>query len=112
VLKEQKQKREELKTAYERAQKQYYELENMYSVKESQVSDNDTHIEKVNAELKTEREAFLTLLTEQGFSNYKAFQEAKKSEAEILGLQEKVKTYGEDLRSVSDRLHDIEKHLQ
>ncbi|MGF3102713.1 AAA family ATPase [Rossellomorea sp. DUT-2] len=112
VLKEQKQKREELKTAYERAQKQYYELENMYSVKESQVRDKETQIEKVDDEMKTEREAFLTLLTEQGFSHYKAFQEAKKSEAEILGLQEKVKKYGEDLRSVSDRLHDIEKHLQ
>ena len=112
VLQGEKQGLKELKASFERAQKQYYELKNLDSVKESQVKDKETHIEKVQFDMKTEREAFLSLLTEQGFSHYKAFQEAKKSESEIMVLQEKVKKFGEDLRSVSDRLSDIEKLLK
>ncbi|NMH71037.1 SMC family ATPase [Bacillus sp. RO3] len=112
ALNEQKQKREELKAAFELAQKRYYELENSFSVKESQVMDKENQIEKANAEMKTEREAFLALLTEQGFSHYQSFQDAKKSEADILTLQDKVKRYGEEWRSVSDRLEDIDKLLK
>ncbi|WJV28795.1 SbcC/MukB-like Walker B domain-containing protein [Rossellomorea sp. AcN35-11] len=112
ALNEQKQKREELKAAFELTQKRYYELENSFSVKESQVMDKENQIEKANAEMKTEREAFLALLTEQGFSHYQSFQDAKKSEADILTLQDKVKRYGEEWRSVSDRLEDIDKLLK
>ncbi|PFG06564.1 SMC family ATPase [Bacillus sp. es.034] len=108
VLQKEKQRLKELKTSFERAQKQYYELLNQNSVKESQVKDKEIQIENVNVEMKAERDAFLTLLTEQGFSHYKAFLEAKKSEAEVTALQEKVRKYGEDLRSVTDRLSDIE----
>ncbi|MGG3912982.1 AAA family ATPase [Rossellomorea vietnamensis] len=108
VLQKEKQRLKELKTSFERAQKQYYELLNQNSVKESQVKDKEIQIENVNVEMKAERDAFLTLLTEQGFSHYKAFLEAKKSEAEVTVLQEKVRKYGEDLRSVTDRLSDIE----
>jgi DNA repair protein SbcC/Rad50 len=112
VIQEEKQGLKELKAAFESAQKQYYELTNLESVKESQVKDKKSHIEKVHSEMKTEREAFLALLTEQGFSHYKAFQEAKKSEADIMVLQQKVKKFGEDLRSVSDRLSDIDQLLK
>ncbi|WP_061811301.1 AAA family ATPase [Rossellomorea vietnamensis] len=112
VLQKEKQRLKELKTSFERAQKQYYELLNQNSVKESQVKDKEIHIENVNGEMKAERDAFLTLLTEQGFSHYKAFLEAKKSESEVTVLQEKVKKYGEDLRSVTDRLSDIDQILK
>jgi DNA repair protein SbcC/Rad50 len=112
VLQKEKQRLKELKTSFEQAQKQYYELLNQNSVKESQVKDKEIHIENVNGEMKAERDAFLTLLTEQGFSHYKAFLEAKKSESEVTVLQEKVKKYGEDLRSVTDRLSDIDQILK
>ncbi|PFA67745.1 ATP-dependent dsDNA exonuclease [Bacillus sp. AFS015802] len=112
VLSKEKHKQIELKASFERAQKQYYELINLYSVKESQLKDKEAQIEKVNAEMKTERESFLALLSQQGFSHYKAFQEAKKSEEEIQALQEKVKKFGEDLRSVSDRLSDMDQLLK
>ncbi|WP_406687202.1 AAA family ATPase [Rossellomorea vietnamensis] len=108
VLEKEKQRLKELKTSFEHSQKQYYELLNQNSVKDSQVRDKEIHIENVNMEMKAERDAFLKLLTEQGFSHYKAFLEAKKSEAEVTALQEKVKKYGEELRSVTDRLSDIE----
>ncbi|WP_064093577.1 AAA family ATPase [Rossellomorea aquimaris] len=111
-LRETKQTHEDLKAAFERAQTQYYELENLYSVKESQVKDKKHLMEQVTKEMKEEREAFLSLLTEQGFPDYKAFQRAKKTESEITILQDKVKKYGEDLRSVSDRLLDIQKVLE
>ena len=107
VLQKEKQRLKDLKAKFEHAQKQYYELTNLYSVKESQVRDKEDHIDRVNAEMKSERESFLALLTEQGFSHYKAFLEAKRSEKEILELQDRVKAFGEDLRSVSDRLTDI-----
>ncbi|KPL58775.1 AAA family ATPase [Rossellomorea vietnamensis] len=112
VLQKEKRRLKELKTSFEQAQKQYYELMNQNSVKESQVRDKENHIENVNVEMNAERKAFLALLTEQGFSHYKAFLEAKKSEAEVTVLQEKVKKFGEDLRSVTDRLTDIDQILK
>ncbi|MBW3110583.1 AAA family ATPase [Bacillus sp. MCCB 382] len=107
LLQKEKHRLKDLKAKFEHAQKQYYELTNLNSVKESQVRDKEDHIDRVNAEMKSERESFLALLTEQGFSHYKAFLEAKRSEKEILELQDRVKAFGEDLRSVSDRLTDI-----
>ncbi|WP_201713934.1 AAA family ATPase [Rossellomorea arthrocnemi] len=112
VLQGEKHKLKGLKASFEHAQKQYYELTNLDSVKESQVREKEIQIEKVNKEMKDERDAFLALLTEQGFSHYKAFQKAKKTEGEIMVLQERVKKFGEDLRSVSDRLSDIDQHLK
>ncbi|CAN7415245.1 AAA family ATPase [Rossellomorea sp. LjRoot5] len=112
VLQKEKQRLKELKASFERAQKQYYELMNQNSVKESQVRDKESHIENVNVEMKAERNAFLALLTEHGFCHYKAFQEAKKSEAEVTVLEGRVKKYGEDLRSVTDRLSDIDQILK
>ncbi|MDX8343667.1 AAA family ATPase [Rossellomorea sp. YZS02] len=107
LLQKEKHRLKDLKAKFEHAQKQYYELTNLDSVKESQVRGKEDHIDRVNAEMKSERESFLALLTEQGFSHYKAFLEAKRSEKEILELQDRVKAFGEDLRSVSDRLADI-----
>ncbi|MCA1059006.1 SMC family ATPase [Rossellomorea aquimaris] len=112
VLNQEKKRLKELKASFERAQTQYYELTNLDSVKKAQVKEKESQIEKVQSEMKTEREAFLALLTEQGFPHYKAFLEAKKSETEIMELQEKVKKFGEDLRSVSDRLLDIDQRLK
>ncbi|TMU87640.1 SMC family ATPase [Bacillus sp. BHET2] len=112
VFLETKRRTEELKASFDSAQKQYYELENQNSVKESQVKEKEAQMKKIEVEMKTEREAFLSLLAEQGFSHYKVFQDAKKSEAEIMTLQKRVKKYGEDFRSVSDRLSDIDHHLE
>lgn len=108
VLEREKQRLKDLKASFEAAQKQYYEFTNLDSVKESQIKDKESTMNKVDEEMKNERETFLALLTEQGFSHYKAFLEAKKPEKEIKELQDRVKRFGEDLRSVSDRLTDIE----
>jgi DNA repair protein SbcC/Rad50 len=102
---------ERMKSNFEKAQQTYFTCEKEYSVKASQVDEKKTQAEKVDAEMKEEREAFLSLLTQQGFPHYKAFHEAKKTDDEISVLEDRVKKHGEDLRSVTDRLFEVNKQL-
>jgi DNA repair protein SbcC/Rad50 len=102
---------ERMKSAFDKAQKNYFTCEKEYSVKASQVDEKKTQADKVESEMKEEREAFLSLLTQQGFPHYKAFQEAKKADDEITELEDRVKKHGEDLRSVTDRLYEVNKQL-
>ncbi|BCB03539.1 AAA family ATPase [Bacillus sp. KH172YL63] len=112
VLSETKSRLEALKASFERAQNEYYELKNQLSVKESQVKENESRVIQVETEMKEERDRFVALLSDQGFAHYKAFQEARMSESDIMLLQERVKHFGEELRSVSDRLSDLSQHLE
>ncbi|WP_175989137.1 AAA family ATPase [Bacillus sp. Marseille-Q1617] len=112
VLKKTKDSLVKMKGDFEKAQSQFFACENEHSVKDSQINDKKAQVEKADADMKQEREAFLSLLTQEGFPHYRAFHEAKKSDEEIAALEDKVKKYGEDLRSVKDRLSDVSKQLE
>jgi DNA repair protein SbcC/Rad50 len=103
---------ERMKSSFEKAQQTYFTCEKEHSVKASQVEEKNIQADKVDAEMKEEREAFLSLLTQQGFPHYKSFHEAKKTDEEIIDLENKLKKYGEDLRSVSDRLDEVNRQLE
>ncbi|WP_421384819.1 AAA family ATPase [Bacillus salacetis] len=101
-----------LRSSYEKAQEIYNRLTKEVSINEVQVKDKQKSASKLKAEMEEERNKFLKILDEQGFENYKAFQEAKRTESEINSLEKKVTSYGEEVRSVHDRLEELEKSLQ
>jgi DNA repair protein SbcC/Rad50 len=112
TLKESKVSLEKMRADFEKAQTHFFACENDYKVKDSQVIEKKAQVEKADDDMKQEREAFLSLLTEQGFPHYRAFHEAKRSDEEIAELEARVKKYGEDLRSATDRLSDVGKQLE
>ncbi|MCA1053655.1 SMC family ATPase [Rossellomorea aquimaris] len=112
LLKETQNTLAKMKADFEQAQSHLFACEKEQSVIVSQVKEKSLQVEKAEADMKQERDSFLSLLTEQGFSNYRAFTEAKKSEEEMNLLENKVKKHGEELRSVKDRLSDVTKQLE
>ncbi|XXM71807.1 SbcC/MukB-like Walker B domain-containing protein [Lysinibacillus sphaericus] len=101
-----------MKAAYEKAQSDFYQCENDYKVKEAQLKDKEAQVKKAESDMNQEREAFLSLLSREGFPHYRAFHEAKRTDEEISILEARVKKYGEDLRSVKDRLSDVSEQLE
>jgi DNA repair protein SbcC/Rad50 len=103
---------DKMKAAFEKAQSEFYQSENDYKVKEAQLKDKEAQVEKAESDMNQEREEFLSLLNREGFPHYRAFHEAKRTDEEIAIIEARVKKYGEDLRSVKDRLSDVSKQLE
>ncbi|OIU72074.1 SbcC/MukB-like Walker B domain-containing protein [Rossellomorea aquimaris] len=103
---------DKMKAAFEKAQSDFYQSENDYKVKEAQLKDKEAQVEKAESDMNHEREEFLSLLNREGFPHYRAFHESKRTDEEIAILEARVKNYGEDLRSVKDRLSDVSKQLE
>jgi DNA repair protein SbcC/Rad50 len=101
-----------LKASYENAQELYNRLTKEVSVNDVQVKDKQKSASKLKDEMDEERNKFLQILDEQGFENYKAFQEAKRTDSDISSMEKVVSSYGEEVRSVHDRLEELEKSLQ
>ncbi|MGF2615809.1 SMC family ATPase [Rossellomorea vietnamensis] len=101
-----------LKSSFEKAQELFNRIGKDVSVNEAQVKDRQDAVSKLKTEMDDERQKFLNILEEQGFESYKAFQEAKRSDSEISSMEKVVSGYGEEVRSVTDRLEELEKALQ
>lgn len=101
-----------LQSALENAQKNLQmvkERESAISAKKESLSGN---IEALNQELKEEREKLITDMTNQGFSNYKEYTAAKKSEAALGSLEDQVLQYNQNWQSVLSLFHDLEMKLK
>ncbi|MGZ9816915.1 AAA family ATPase [Peribacillus simplex] len=101
-----------LQTALEDAQKNLQlvkERESAIIAKKESLSGN---IEALNKELKEEREKLITDMTNQGFSNYKEYTAAKKSEAALVNLEDQVQQYNQNWQSVLSLFHDLEMKLK
>ncbi|TKH09863.1 SMC family ATPase [Peribacillus simplex] len=70
------------------------------------------NIEAFKTELKEEREKLITEMTNQGFSNYKEYTAAKKSEAALASLEDQVQQYNQNWQSVLSLFHDLEMKLK
>ncbi|WP_409253867.1 AAA family ATPase [Bacillus sp. SCS-153A] len=101
-----------LKASFEKAQDLYNTLVKKVSVNEAQVKDKQKSATRLRAEMEEERNKFLQILEEQGFENYKSFHDAKRTESEINSMNNVVTSYGEEVRSVRDRLEELEKTRQ
>ena len=101
-----------LQIALEDAQKNLQlvkERESAINAKKESLSGN---IEALNTELKEEREKLITDMTNQGFSNYKEYTAAKKSEAALGNLEDQVQQYNQNWQSVLSLFHDLEMKLK
>ncbi|MBT2667647.1 AAA family ATPase [Bacillus sp. ISL-4] len=101
-----------LQSAFDDAQKNLQlvkERESAIIAKKESLSGN---IEALNTELKEEREKLITDMTNQGFSNYKEYTAAKKSEAALGNLEDQVQQYNQNWQSVLSLFHDLEMKLK
>ncbi|CAH0263300.1 AAA family ATPase [Peribacillus simplex] len=101
-----------LQIAFDDAQKNLHlvkERESAIIAKKESLSGN---IEALNTELKEEREKLITDMTNQGFSNYKEYTAAKKSEAALGNLEDQVQQYNQNWQSVLSLFHDLEMKLK
>ncbi|RDI45393.1 AAA family ATPase [Falsibacillus pallidus] len=96
-----------LEQSMEKARKRHQELKETFSGIQSKMDILHEAVSKSEQSLKEERENFKTMLDEQGFSTYQDYAGAKNTETEIQALENELKDYGEELRSVTDRCHEL-----
>ncbi|MCJ8006378.1 AAA family ATPase [Lederbergia wuyishanensis] len=70
------------------------------------------NIKSVSETLKIERNIFLEKLEEEKFTSFKHYSESKKNVNEINQLDNMVRQFYEELRSIADRLSDYESRLE
>ncbi|MFJ7755198.1 AAA family ATPase [Peribacillus muralis] len=102
----------QLETALEDAQKNLQLVKEKVSVIQAKKESRSGNIEALNEELKAEREKFIADMTHQGFSNYKEYTAAKKSEAALGNLEEQVQQYNQNWQSILSLFHDLEMKLK
>ncbi|KWW21335.1 hypothetical protein AS888_17250 [Peribacillus simplex] len=102
----------QLQTALEDAQKNLQMVKEKESVIQAKKESRSGNIEALNDELKAEREKFIADMTHQGFSNYKEYTAAKKSEAALGNLEEQIQQYNQNWQSVLSLFHDLEMKLK
>lgn len=100
-------KQEQLQHRYEEAQKKYAAAKEGFAAKQAAYATvTKQHVEK-EQELAVEREQFVAQMTSQGFENYKAYAESKRSEVQIKGLENELRQYREELRTITDRFNEL-----
>lgn len=100
-------KQTELQKSLELAQKGFQETKERYASEESSYVTVQKHAKEKDQELKVERELFVNQMGAQGFENYKAYEEAKRSEKQIQELEKAIRNYHEELRSATDRFNEL-----
>jgi DNA repair protein SbcC/Rad50 len=96
----------------EEAKQRLQAVKEKQSAETARLQDAVKHHLSKEQELKTEKEIFVTKLTEQGFENYSLYHSSKKAENEIRIIEGEIRSYREELRSVSDRLKELTELLQ
>lgn len=99
--------KQQLERAFESANQQVQELKEKQSGVRASKEKLEDLLAKSEESLSEEREKFLSMLSEEGFSGYKQFSLAKRDIKTIKQLEQQVQNYREELRSVSDRYNEI-----
>ncbi|WP_394232345.1 AAA family ATPase [Niallia oryzisoli] len=102
---------EELVKQFEQVQLQYQKTNEMLLSETARFEEAEKQAAQAEQKLKIERETFKSKLEEQGFKGYTAYENAKKTEQEIMQLQQEVRNYHEESRSVKDRYEELDKVL-
>ncbi|RST57826.1 SMC family ATPase [Siminovitchia terrae] len=102
----------QLDDIYKQAQDVCSKLNEQLAAQKMALQNMEEEIEELNNSLNTEREKFLHQLHQEGFTTYGEYAESKKDSAWIQTTEEEIKAYGEEYRSVTDRLKDYEERLK
>ena len=97
----------ELIERFERVKQNFQQINETLVMEKARYDEIEKQVHTSDRKLTTEREAFVSKMTEQGFNGFTSYHKAKMSEQEIHSLQQEVRSYREEYRSVSDRLHEL-----
>lgn len=107
VLTASRKQHEILMRQLEEAQQRVQAVKEKLTTETARLQDAEKHHTAKQNELTSEREIFVSMLGEQGFENYGVYNASKKSEPEIRSLENQVRGYREEFRSVTDRLNEL-----
>ena len=96
----------------EQARKIYQEAKEQLGTEKAREEEAEKRLKETDAKLTAEREVFKNNMNTQGFENYQLYHQAKKSERDIQLLETEIRSYREELRSVSDRYAELSTMLQ
>lgn len=96
-----------LEYRWEKVNQQYQETRENVATETARFETVAKHVTEITKKLGVEREAFIQKLAQQGFEKYGHYEKAKRTEDQIQNLQEMVRAYREELRSVTDRYHEL-----
>ncbi|MFD2443748.1 AAA family ATPase [Bacillus sp. CGMCC 1.16607] len=91
----------------EESQSMFQDTKMKLDTAKSRFNDLQTRLEEKKKELDDERGIFLQNMVAQGFETYPIYHGAKRSESQIQILEQHVRQFREEYRSVSDQLEQI-----
>lgn len=100
-------KHEELINLLETMQQQYQDTKGKFLAESAKYETIKKQAERIKERLTLEKEAFVQKMNDQGFGTYTEYNESKKSEQEIQMLDQSLRNYREELRSVQDRFEEL-----
>lgn len=107
-----KQELQKLEQEKEEMQKSYQEVKEAISNTLGKLESlKQQHVE-IQKNLEVERDIFISQMNTEGFDTYQVYEEAKMEEEQLKGTEQKVRSYWEELRSVTDRVADLDHILQ
>lgn len=104
----QKQLDEEL----EQARKNFQDAKELMGTEKTRGEEAEKRLKEIGSKLVDERETFKHNLTAQGFENYQAYHQAKIPEQAIQQLDSEIRSYREEIRSVTDRYAELSDMLK
>ena len=100
-----------LEYRWEKINQQYQETRENFATEKARLETIEKQVVETSNKLALEKESFIQKLAEQGFTSYKHYEGAKRSEQQLQNLNESIRTYREDLRSIIDRYNDLAQQL-
>jgi DNA repair protein SbcC/Rad50 len=111
-LKDALQLQKRLELELEQAKKNYQEAKEKLGSEKARGEDAEKRLKEKNSELLEERETFRNNMIAQGFESFQLYHQAKKTDRDIKILEMEVRSFREELRSVSDRFVEMSNMLK
>ncbi|MBS4217637.1 SMC family ATPase [Bacillus sp. FJAT-49711] len=94
------------------AREYFSKITEQVAVTKGTIKNLQDNLKSVTETLNSERKIFLKKLEEESFTSFTHYHQSKKNNTDINQLEDVIKNYYEELRSVTDRLSDYELQLQ
>lgn len=111
-LSELKKEIQQLDNALKQAQEACAKLNEQTAAQNMALENLAEDIEKLQSSLNVEREKFLNQLHQEGFATYGEYAGSKRDPDWIQTAEKEIQAYGEEYRSITDRLKDYEDRLK
>ena len=107
AVREAQAKSELLKKRLENAQQAFLNAKESHSTSAARLEAAEKLIDNRKSSLEKEREDFKQQMIQQGFETYRLYEEAKKPENELNRIETAIRSYWEELRSISDQFSQL-----